>query len=81
MFTERPARDDNEIGAHAGEAGRHALAQRPAGDEAGESDADAEHHGCAEKHRAQSAAADVLCGQADQQPKIMPAMGHLAPGA
>ena len=44
-------------------------------------DADAEHHGRAEKDRPQSAAADVLRGQPDQQPKIMPAMGHLAPGA
>jgi hypothetical protein len=78
---ERRAWDDDEIGAHARKAGRHAVAQRPARDEAGESDADAEHHSCAEKDRPQPSAADVLCGQPDQQPKIMPAMGHLAPGA
>jgi hypothetical protein len=78
---ERRAWDDDEIGAHARKARRHAVAQRPARDEAGESDADAEHHSCAEKDRPQPSAADVLRGQPDQQPKIMPAMGHLAPGA
>ena len=75
---ERRAWNDDEIGAHARKAGRHAVAQCPAGDKAGESDADAEHHGCAEKDRSQPPAADVLRGQPDQQPKVMPAMGHLA---
>jgi hypothetical protein len=72
------ARDDDEIGAHAREAHRDALAQRPAGDEAGEADADAEHHRHAQEDRAQPAAADVLRRQPDQQPTIMPTPRHLA---
>ena len=36
-------------------------------------DADAEHHGHAEKDRPQPPAADVLRGQPDQQPTIMSA--------
>jgi len=72
-------RDDDKVGAHAREAGRHTLAQRPAGDEAGKPDAHAEHHGHAEKDRSQSTATDVLRGQPDQQPTITPASRHLAP--
>ena len=68
---QRRARDDDEVGAHAREARRNAFAQRPAGDEAGEADADAEHHGHAQKDRAQRPAADVLRRQADQQPTIV----------
>jgi hypothetical protein len=51
----------------------------PAGDEAGEGDADAEHHGDPEEDCPQPTATDVLCRQPDQQPTIMPAWRHLAP--
>jgi hypothetical protein len=76
---ERGTCDDDEVGAHAREAGRNALAQRPAGDEAGEADADAEHHGRAQKKRAQPPAPDVLRRQPNQQPTIMPAASRSKP--
>ena len=76
---QRRARYHEEVGAHAREALRHALPQRPAGDEARKADTDPEHHGGAEKHRAQPAAADVLRSQPDQQPTIVPAFRHTVP--
>jgi hypothetical protein len=77
---ERPARDHDKVGAHARDAGRDALAQRPAGDEAGEADAHAEHHRQAEGHRAQSASSDVLRRDPDQQPAVPPVPRHLIAG-
>jgi hypothetical protein len=76
---ERRARHHEKIGAHAREALRHALPQRPAGDEARKADPHPEHHRGAEKHRAQPPAADVLRRQPDQQPTIVPASRHAFP--
>jgi hypothetical protein len=70
---QRGAWNDDEIGAHTREAHPNALAQCPAGNEAGEPDADAKHHGCAQEEPAQSPGPDVLRPQPDQQPTIMPA--------
>ena len=76
---ERGARDDDEVGAHAREAGRDPRFQRPACDEAGKADTHTEHDGSAQKGRAHRSAPDVLRCQPDQQPTTTSAATRLRP--
>ena len=64
---QRALRHDDEIGAHARETGRHAVAQGPAENGARKDDADGDHHRETKKEASQPSPPDILRGEPKQE--------------